>query len=82
MVINIIIIIIRTARAVFTPTVCVAARYIDTNQSFLGCETSLWVPVSPCLRLERERWFVWQFQFQFVYSQPIRIEAEKGRTLN
>ena len=23
-----------------------------------------------------------QFQFQFVYSQPIRIEAEKGRTLN
>jgi len=22
------------------------------------------------------------FQFQFVYSQPIRIEAEKGRTLN
>ena len=22
-----------------------------------------------------------QFQFQFVYSQPIRIEAEKGRTL-
>ena len=23
-----------------------------------------------------------QFQFQFVYSKPIRIEAEKGRTLN
>ena len=26
--------------------------------------------------------FFLQFQFQFVYSQPIRIEAEKGRTLN
>ena len=23
-----------------------------------------------------------QFQFQFLYSQLIRIEAEKGRTLN
>ena len=35
--------------------------------------------VSPCFCLGMNFCGLVQFQFQFVYSQPIRIEAEKGR---
>ena len=57
-------------------------------------ECFTWVP--PDARWRRPRAYIYvyylcvyiyidiyiQFQFHFVYSQPIRIEAEKGRTLN